>query len=117
MNSHRRHFLKTIAAGYAGSLLGGSCPAMASPSGERRFHLCAGPPAPGEDSSRLPLYRDSGVTDIWIPGFFYGHWPHAIDSIRAGKDRIESAGLACHIINIPLGHPAILWARVRAIFP
>ena len=117
MKFRRRQFMQSIMAGYAGSLLGGSFPAGASPSRERSFHLCASAPLPDEDSSRFAMYRDSGVTDIWIPGFFYGHWPKSIETLRAGKDRIEAAGLACHIINIPLGHPGDSLGTGTSDFP
>ncbi len=86
-------------------LIDGIHPVSAASGGERRFHLSIGLPSSDDDFSRFARYRDSGVTDIWVPGFFYGHWPTAVASIRAGKLRIESAGLACHVVNIPLGHP------------
>lgn len=97
--------MQSLAAVSAACLPVGSNFAVASSPRERSFHLSTNPPSPDEDGSRFKLYRDSGVTDIWIPGFFYGHWPKPIDALRAGKKRVEDAGFPCHVINIPLGHP------------
>lgn len=38
-------------------------------------------------------------------GFFYGHWPYALDRMASAKKKAEAAGLRIHLINIPLGHP------------
>jgi len=101
---NRRFFLQTVAAASAAGLLRcQSAPRLGS--GARSFHLSSGPLALEQNPDLLKLCIDSGVSDIWLGAFFYGHWPVPITKIAAWKKRIEAAGLACHIINIPLGHP------------
>ena len=73
--------------------------------GTRAFHLSVSPQALEEDPGRLHLFAASGVTDVWLAGFFYGYWPALPDRIQAWMKRVEEAGMAAHIINIPLGHP------------
>ncbi len=105
MHLSRRRFLHSVAGLWAGFSLRGVPLARASSSSVRSFHLCTNPTSLEQDPQRLLLYRDSGITDIWLAGFFYGYWPVLLDKIVAWKKRVEAAGFACHIANIPLGHP------------
>jgi len=100
----RRQFFSAVTAGWAVSLM--RCPASrTSHTALRTFHLCTNPLVLDQEPDRLELYRSSGITDIWLAGFFYGFWPAAIDRLIAWKKKIENAGMACHVANIPLGHP------------
>lgn len=71
----------------------------------RRYHLCLNPLVIAQNPDLLDVVAKAGVDTISIPGFFYGHWPYSIDSIRTARDRVERAGMHANIINIPLGHP------------
>ncbi len=103
-NLSRRRFLQTAAAGPAAALF--ACKAaQRCKSAVRTFHLCTGPLVLDQEPDRLGLYRSAGITDIWLAGFFYGFWPAPMDRLIAWKKKIEDAGMACHVVNIPLGHP------------
>ncbi|MBI5084225.1 MAG: hypothetical protein HZB13_06465 [Acidobacteria bacterium] len=77
----------------------------ASRSGERSFHVCLAPDALEADSGLLALVRDAGVTDVWVAGFFYGHWYYTPDRIARHFRAIKKAGLRPHAVQLPLGHP------------
>ncbi|QEH32620.1 hypothetical protein OJF2_10990 [Aquisphaera giovannonii] len=81
---------------------------LARPAGARdlrSFHLAVSPEALERTPGLLEAIRRAGVTDVWICGFFYGHWPFPIEAIRSWGRRAERQGMAWHVINVPLGHP------------
>ncbi|WP_165232465.1 hypothetical protein [Aquisphaera insulae] len=71
----------------------------------RSFHVSVSPEALEKAPEMLETIRRAGVTDAWVCGFFYGYWPFPIETVRSWVRRIEEAGMAGHVINIPLGHP------------
>ena len=75
------------------------------PAATRHFHLCISPAALEADPELLDTVAAAGVGTIWLPGFFYGHWPNALERLAVCRDRIRRRGLAVQAINIPLGHP------------
>ncbi len=83
----------------------------------RRFHLCLAPDAFDRDPQLLPTIRDAGVHAVWLAGFCYGHWPWPLEKLQAARARLESAGLAAHVINLPLGHPGNALGTVTNGFP
>jgi hypothetical protein len=58
-----------------------------------------------DNPDQLRIIRDAGITDVWIAGFLYGHWYYSIDRIASARRMLNDAGLAAHVINVPLGHP------------
>jgi hypothetical protein len=104
----RREMLKS------GLLLGigatfGSWPSSAGATEDatalRRYHLSISVDALDKDPALIDLVREAGVTDIWLVGFLYGHWYVKPERIGDWMRRVRAAGLAAHIINVPLGHP------------
>lgn len=79
--------------------------AAATPSRARHFHLSVSPEALDADPGLPPLVRASGVTDVWIGAFLYGHWYYTPERIAAQRKTYERAGLRAHVIQVPLGHP------------
>ena len=71
----------------------------------RSFHLSISEDALEADPQLLTIVRDAGVTDLWITGFLYGHWPYSLERIQTWRKKTEAAGMAAHVINVPLGHP------------
>jgi hypothetical protein len=71
----------------------------------RTFHLCTNPDSLDAEPDRLAIYRDAGVSTVWLPAFFYGYWPYSTERLRYWCKRIESMGMASAMANIPLGHP------------
>ncbi len=71
----------------------------------RSFHLSISEEALDADPELLTIVRDAGVTDLWITGFLYGHWPYSLDRIQTWRKKTEAAGMAAHVINVPFGHP------------
>jgi len=105
MSITRRRFLTTTTALAAGSLFEFPRRAVAEDSSPRRFHLSISEDALDADPELLDIVKKAGVTDIWVTGFMYGHWMYSIDRINVWRRRVEDAGLAAHVINVPLGHP------------
>jgi len=105
MRTSRRGFLETTAALAAAGFLESAGKAAAGDPQPRRYHLSISPDALEADPDLLGVVRRAGVTDVWVAGFFYGHWYRSIEVVQAWRRRIEQAGMAAHVINVPLGHP------------
>jgi hypothetical protein len=106
----RRRFLSVMgAAPFAAGLAARSRRAAAastwSPDGTRQFHICLSPQAIAADPALLPTVKAAGVTDIWQPAYFYGHWYETPERLAEARKVVEGAGLRWHLINVPLGHP------------
>ena len=70
-----------------------------------RIHLCLSPETIETEFGLLDTVRSAGVTDIWIAGFLYGHWYFSLERIQKACQVVETAGMAAHVVNLPLGHP------------
>jgi hypothetical protein len=81
-----------------------SSPASSSAS-RRRYHVCLSPEALDKDPELLDVVAKVGVTEVWIAGFFYGFWPHPIETVRHWRRQAEQRGLTASVVNVPLGHP------------
>jgi hypothetical protein len=103
----RRGFLKVgTAAGTAAILAGRAWPAApAKPLSARSYHVCAAPQVLETNPELLRVFSDAGIGHVWMAGFFYGYWPVEPEVIQRWMRRVEDAGMAPHVINIPLGHP------------
>jgi hypothetical protein len=71
----------------------------------REFHVCLTPQAILEDSEFPATLKGTGVSCVWLAGFFYGYWPWPLASLQTARDRLERAGLETRVVNVPLGHP------------
>lgn len=69
------------------------------------YNLSISEDALENDPFLLSAIGDAGITDVWITGFLYGNNHYSFERISKHKKLIESAGMRCHVINIPLGHP------------
>ena len=72
---------------------------------ERTFHLSVLADALEADPKLLAAIGDAGVTNVWLTGFYAGHWLSSLERIRAWRKKAEMIGMAAHVINMPLGHP------------
>ncbi len=88
-----------------------------TPAKGRSYHLSISVEALDEDPELLTLVRDAGVTNLWIGGFHYGHWVYSLDAIQTWRKKAEAAGMAAHVINIPLGHPGDALGSKAGNFP
>lgn len=107
MSMTRRGFLRTGAGVGASCLLGRSLWAREPHRSQsrREYHVCAAPQVLETNPELLQVFSDAGVGHVWMAGFFYGYWPVEPEVIRRWMRRVEDAGMAPHVINIPLGHP------------
>ncbi len=71
----------------------------------RRYHLSLSCDAIEADPDLLGVVQSSGVSDVWLGGFLYGHWYYTPERLRVNLERIRRAGMAAHVVNVPLGHP------------
>lgn len=107
----RRQFLAHLAAAPMAAALAttrrasAAAPSAAPFDGVRRFHICLSPRAIAADPALLPTVKAAGVTDIWQPAYFYGHWYETPEQLTEARRVVEGAGLRWHLINLPLGHP------------
>lgn len=83
----------------------------------RSFHVCTNPDSLDAEPDRLELYRDAGVSTVWLAAFFYGYWPYAPERLRSWSKRIEAMGMASAMANIPLGHPGDSLGAKSEAFP
>jgi hypothetical protein len=106
MRTTRRGFLKGAAAtAMALGGLGSLTRPVSAADFKRRFHLSISEDAIDNNPGILDQVKSCGVTDVWITGYLYGRWDYTIERIVECSKRVEKAGLAVHLINIPLGHP------------
>lgn len=104
MNRSRRAFVQTCGLLGAASFL----PRVwaASPTAPRRsFHFSTSCDALEADPELLEAVIRAGVTDVWLAAAWSGRWFSTPDKLATWRERIAARGLACHIINVPLGHP------------
>lgn len=76
---------------------------MATPT--RDIHLCLAPTAFESDPRILSAIVDAGVQHVWLPQFFYGHWPYKPELLDKARTDLQRAGLSVNAINLALGHP------------
>jgi len=114
-NLYRRDFLRAVAAAGLGSVL--PCGAQDTPSAQRRFHVCLAADAIERDPEILSLVKNAGVETVWLAAYFYGHWAYSIESLLMARKRIEAAGMASQLINVPLGHPGDSLGSTDGSFP
>jgi hypothetical protein len=101
----RREFLKAACAAGLGGLFQAR-PLFAASLGQRRcFHACLSTEAIQRDPDLLSTLRAAGIEAVWLAGFFYGHWPYPLEKLREVRAQLARAGLAAHVVNVPLGHP------------
>lgn len=113
----RRSLLKTGCAAGLGWMLQPRDLFAATAGSPRRFHLCLAPDALDRDPELLATIRDAGINAVWLAGFCYGHWPWPVEKLCATRAKVEQAGLAAHVINLPLGHPGDALNAVEGGFP
>ncbi len=83
----------------------------------REYHVCLNPQAVLQDPDFTALLVRSGVSCVWLAGFFYGHWPWSIETLARARDTLRRAGLEVRIVNVPLGHPGASLGSRDGNFP
>jgi len=111
----RRQWLgQTLASGLAVTAL----PPLAWGGRDKRsFHVCQSPPVVEAQPELLEAVRRAGVSAVWLAGFFYGHRPYTDEQLRRARNRVEDAGMAAHLITVPLGHPGDSLGSTEDGFP
>ncbi len=98
----RRSFLGSVAVGTCLPFI----PLHADASSEtRKYHVSISIDALEHEPELLGIFKQSGVSAVWIGGYFYGHWYYKPEQIYAWKNKFESIGIPAYVINVPLGHP------------
>ncbi|MHB1459594.1 MAG: hypothetical protein ACYC0V_22005, partial [Armatimonadota bacterium] len=69
------------------------------------YHLSVFSDVLDNDSDLLNVVRDAGVDQLWVCGYLFGHRYCDIDRIQSVRQQIQSAGMACNVINVSIGHP------------
>ena len=113
----RRDFIGICSLASAGMLTGFSSMLSCSQKNKRFFHLCLNVDALDADPDLVNLVQDAGITDIWVAGFLFGHWPYSLERIQQWQQRILKSGMGFHIGNVPLGHPGDALRSQREVFP
>ena len=113
----RRDFIKMVpfsAAALTGSLLGRES-AVDHPlfepgtyhkidSQERRFHISTSCDVLDSDIDYPLLWKESGITDVWVCIWFYGFFLYPWEKIDRYIDHLKKLGLTPHFIAVPLCH-------------
>jgi hypothetical protein len=102
---NRRQWLKSCAVLGGAAVLSPSDMFARSGSRGRDFHLCLNPKIVLADPGWLSEVRQAGISTVWLAGYFYGHWPYSLESMRSAAERVTRAGMEVGVVNIPLGHP------------
>lgn len=89
----------------------------AQSSSPRRFDVCLAPQVLEQNPELLEVVANAGISTVWLAGYFYGYWPKPVEEVMAWRARVEKAGMAAHIVNVPLGHPGDSLGAQDAAFP
>ncbi len=76
---------------------------ISSPS--RKYHVSVSIDALEHEPELFEIFKNAGISAVWIGGYFYGHWYYKPEAIKAWKDKFEEVGIPAYVINVPLGHP------------
>lgn len=71
----------------------------------RRYVLSVSPDALRDDPELLTLLKTSGVDEVAITGYLYGHWSYTPEVTSHWMQEAHKVGLKTSIVNVPLGHP------------
>ena len=83
----------------------------------RTFDVCLNPDALEADPSLLPAVHTAGVSAVWLPGFFYGHWPYPLNVTRMYAEQLRKLGMEAYIIDLALGHPGDSLGAMKGNIP
>lgn len=103
-----RRALLAATAGLGAAMAAGGPVGAGAPGLVRRFHYSLTGDMIDREPTLLAYLRQSGVTDVYL-SWWVGTPPppdDQLDKNRKWKAQIEAAGMAAHMITIPLGHPA-----------
>lgn len=71
----------------------------------RQYHVSLSPRIVAQEPEFLEMLRSSGVGKIWLPSYFFGHWPFPISLVEQACQRVLEAGMEVGMITVPIGHP------------
>ena len=54
----------------------------------RHYHLSLSCDAIEADPDLLDVVQRSGVSDVWLGGFLYGHWYYTLERLQVNLERI-----------------------------
>ncbi|MBQ6621005.1 MAG: hypothetical protein IJH68_12755 [Thermoguttaceae bacterium] len=115
--------LNCFAPGFADSA-GGAFPMALFPDGDyekidspsRRYHLSVGPQTVNDQPQLNRLWKESGVTDLWLTAALYGKMPD-FDLLDRAAKKTRELGMTPHILSVPFGHPTPIDADPGAFAP
>lgn len=73
-------------------------------SDKRRFHICTNCDVLDADVDYPLLWKNSGITDVWICLWFYGFFPYPWEKVDLYLERLKTAGLTPHFTAVPFCH-------------
>ena len=71
---------------------------------KRRFHICTNCDVLDSDIDYPLLWKESGITDVWVCLWFYGFFPYPWDKIDSYLERLKNVGLTPHFVAVPFCH-------------
>ena len=71
---------------------------------ERVFHISSSIDMFEAHGDLPEIWRDSGVTDVWLCTWFYGYFPYPWEKLDFWLERIKAASLRPHLICVPFCH-------------
>uniref|UniRef100_UPI003217DF3A hypothetical protein n=1 Tax=uncultured Draconibacterium sp. TaxID=1573823 RepID=UPI003217DF3A len=76
----------------------------------RTFHLSVSSYSLDNNPELFDIISQSGITDVWLTGYINGYWYYEVERIKLWRKQFLKKGIAAHILQVPLGHPANLSA-------
>jgi len=104
MNISRRNFIKLSSLGIILSA-NSSFSISDLDKKNRQYHVSVSIDALEHEPELFDIFKNSGVSAVWIGSFFYGHWHSTPEVIKEWKKKFEAVGIPTYVINVPLGHP------------
>ncbi|MDD3470192.1 MAG: hypothetical protein PHE53_09485 [Thermoguttaceae bacterium] len=71
----------------------------------RTYHLSVGCDTVNQSEELPLLWKEAGVTDLWLTTWLYGHYHATWDSFDAAIAKTRTLGMTPHLLSVPFGHP------------
>ena len=123
MRTSRREFLKRSAIGFGAGMTAWNANRLFGQtasrpffgpdeykkidSAKRTYHLSVGCKTVNESAELPTLWKEAGVTDLWLTAWLYGNDASARGEFDTAADKAFSLGMRPHLLSVPFGHPTV----------
>ncbi len=74
-------------------------------SAQRTYHLSVGCETVNQSEALPTLWKEAGVTDLWLTTWYSGRYAVTWDAFDAAIAKTRELGMTPHWLSVPFGHP------------